>query len=101
MIDELGNGQFQGWNAAVDASLDLARGQKCEEAFDLIEPRGARWCQVNVPMRPVWRTSCGSAGSCSGEVDTGSPTRTCAMQESTAISVLGREWQRLNSNGNG
>jgi hypothetical protein len=45
--------------------------------------------------------SCFSPSACSGEVDTGSPIRTCAKQESTAISdrVVGQT--RFNPIGNG
>jgi len=53
VVDELGNGGFQGRNTAVNASLDLACGQLCEEAFDLVEPGGPRWGQVSMPVGPL------------------------------------------------
>jgi hypothetical protein len=39
--------------------------------------------------------------ACSGEVETGSPTRTCVTQESKVISDRFLEQQRFNSIGNG
>ena len=42
-----------------------------------------------------------ATSACSGEVGTGSPARTCATQESTAISDRIPERQRFNSIGNG
>src|ERR1700738_1337745 len=42
-----------------------------------------------------------ATSACSGEVGTGSPTRTCATQESTAISDRIPDRQRFNSIGNG
>jgi hypothetical protein len=39
VVDELGDRLLQDLNTAVDASFDLACGENCEEAFDLVEPR--------------------------------------------------------------
>ena len=53
VADELGDDGFQSCNTAVDAPLDLARGQEREEALDLVEPRGSGRRQVNMPVGPL------------------------------------------------
>ena len=43
LFDECGDGGFQRDDAAVNSTSELAFAQQSEEAFDLVEPRGAGW----------------------------------------------------------
>lgn len=50
--DETGDGAFQLLNAAMGAMLDLALCQDAEPAFDLVEPGGAGWGEMDMVAGP-------------------------------------------------
>ena len=68
LFDEAGDGLMKSIEAAVYAAPDLTFGEQCEEALDLVYPRGAGRCEVDMPAWPLDQPAANDLGFVGGVI---------------------------------